>query len=114
MTEPETTLFPDLPGGQFVSDEAIAATLLKEFPISPALAGAVAEILAQVITANTEARRAWEQAGKQAEARAGARAEALLALAADLRATAKLPDFRSRWKGLEFAAAIAEKEAGKL
>ena len=44
---------------------------------------------------------------------AESRAQALRELAADLRTTARHPDFRSRWKGLEFAAAIAEKEAGK-
>jgi len=70
-TGPQEAAEP-LPPGHFVSAGQITATLLEAFPVSPALAAALAEVIAQVLAANAEAQRAWDQVGRQADAKMAA------------------------------------------
>ena len=70
-TGPQEAAEP-LPPGHFVSAGQITATLLEAFPVTPALAAALGEVLAQVLSANAEARRAWDQVGRQAGAKVAA------------------------------------------
>jgi hypothetical protein len=66
------SLLPDSPEPDPVpltlDDRDIAVKLRESFRISPALAAALGEVLAQVMTAQDEARSAWRNVSKSAEA----------------------------------------------
>ena len=105
MSETEATLYPDLP---------LPAPEAQD----PALTAAAVAIHDADCPDRTCSGSALGHCYKLARAALGAaapviKAQALLELAADLRATARAPGLPQREKGLEFAANLAEKEAAK-